>query len=223
MHPRQARPGTSRSPPAGGRTWSRRRRSSRGWSRRASSHASTALQQLLDALELAGRQQGTGVPGAEHGPLAGRRRPAARRASARSASSCRLWRIAGHRQLDQVGRPVDIAAGHRVADGLGPFAVQLVPVARPPVQRRDARRALVEQARQEHVARTGGGSDTTGAGRRAGRGTGCRARAPPASPCPRSCPVTASHSGPFMRARIEVSSRNLRTSSGWRRRTSSMR
>ncbi len=36
-------------------------------------------------------------------------------------------------------------------------------------------------------------------------------------------PVTASTSGPVMRARIDVSSRKLRTCSGWRRRTSSMR
>jgi hypothetical protein len=40
---------------------------------------------------------------------------------------------------------------------------------------------------------------------------------------PPSRPVTASHSGPVSRLRIEVCSRKLRTCSGWRCRTSSTR
>ena len=77
-------------------------------------------------------------------------------------------------------------------------------------------------ARAAH-RRRGGDSDTTGGCRRAERRTGCPAPAPPARLRHPSCPVTASHSGPFKRSRIEVCSRKARTCSGWRRSTSSTR
>ena len=69
----------------------------------------------------------------------------------RSVASCRSWRSRRDRELDQVRRPLEVLAGQRVADGLGPLAVLLVPLARPPVQLRDAVGLLVEQARPQHV------------------------------------------------------------------------
>ena len=88
-----------------------------------------------------------------------------------------------------------------------------------PAPARVARRGGAPAARR----RRGGGSGTTGGGRRAGRGTGSLDPAPRALALPPSWPVTASHNGPVMRARIDVSSRKLRTCSGCRCRTSSTR
>ena len=80
-----------------------------------------------------------------------------------------------------------------MATARSPFC--LVPVARPPVQVGDDGRAARRAGALAARRRRGGGSGTTGGGRRAGPGTGCRGRAPPAWPCRRSWPVTASHSG----------------------------
>ena len=90
----------------------------------------------------------------------------------------------GDRQLDQVGRPLDVAGGQRVPDRRHRLPGLVVPAAGAPVQlarRRRARRAGASGARR----RTGGGSGTSAAGRRAGRGTGWPGPAAPASPCRR--------------------------------------
>ena len=71
--------------------------------------------------------------------------------------------------------------------------------------------------------RTGGGTGTTPAGRRGGRRTGCTRSRSSSLLARRSVPVSASHSGPVIRSSTEVSSRNRRTSSGWRPSTSSTR
>ena len=166
-----------------------------------SSHRSASQQAGFRALELTAIQQLPGVVDAEHGPerdqLVGQRLQ-----PAEHATSCRPLRMAGHRPLDQVRRPLEVLAGQRVADRLGPFAVLLVPVARPPVQLgrrgRAARPAGAPAARRQRD----GDSDTTGGGRRAGPGTGSPRSRASSMALPPSWPVTASHSGPLSRSRI---------------------
>ena len=121
---------------------------------------------------------------AQHGPdpdhLVGQRlEPAAQRGVLPALAQRR------DRQLDQVGGALEVLAGQRVADRLGPVAVLLVPVARPPVQIAERRRAARPAGALAGRRRTGGGSGTTGAGRRAGPGTGSLDRAPRAWPCRR--------------------------------------
>ena len=124
------------------------------------------------------------VAHAQHGPA---RNSSSGSASSqpRSVASCRLLRMAGDRQLDQVRRALEVPAGQRVVDRLGPFAVLLVPVARPPVQLADAGRAARPAGAPAARRRRGGGSGTSGGGRRAGPGTGSPDRAPRAWPCRR--------------------------------------
>ena len=139
-------------------------------------------QPLLDSLDLAPDEERPGVRVAQHGPdpqqLVGERlEPLAQRGL--------LSMLARRRdgELHQVRRSVEVLARHRVADRLRPIAVLLVP-RRPPADAdqalgRAARRAGAPAARRQRA----GGSGTTGGGRRAGPGTGCLDRAPPAWPC----------------------------------------
>ena len=132
----------------------------------------------------------------------------------RIVASCRSASSAGMASSTRSGGAVDVAGGQGVPD-----------------RRRRARRASSYQwlARRCRSAtssgrsssrcaagrrRTGGGSGTSGGCRRAGPRTGWPGPGPPASPCRRGSPVTASHSGPVSRSRIEVWSRKSRTSLG---------
>ena len=100
-----------------------------------------------------------------------------------------------------------------MADRLGAFAVPLVPLARPPMELRDLLGLLVEQARPQDV-----GEQVVVAipltpvverdEEQVPRSSASSVALPP------PWPVTASHSGPLSRARIEVCSRKLRTSLG---------
>ena len=107
-------------------------------------------------------------------------------------------------ELDEGGGTVDVAGGQGVPDGWLRLAVLRRTTGWPGGAgrrpRRVARRAGASAARR----RTGGGSGTSGGGRRAGRRTGWPVPASPASPCRRCWPVTASHSGPLSRSRMEV-------------------
>ena len=86
------------------------------------------------------------------------------------------------RQLDEPCGPLDVVAGHRVGDRLGPIA------RRPRTSRSpaDGARRLARAARPAFAPgarrRRGGGSGTRGGDRRAGRGRGSPDRAARASP-----------------------------------------
>ena len=132
-----------------------------------------------------------------------RRGPAAHRHSASLSTGRHAERLVGER-LEPAARwpPPDghgPSPGSRARPGPPPrsksppaiawriassaFAFLRVPLGCPPMQLRDERRAARRAGAPAARRRTGGGSDTTGAGRRAGRGTGSVDRAPPASPC----------------------------------------
>ena len=191
---------------AGG-TRRRRRRPSGGGSRGrapSSSHRSASCRRALDAVELAAGQQRPDEADAEHRPAADDARRGAPRASRATSPPAGRWRMAGSGQLDQVGRPVEVAGGQRVADRLATARrsrsyQSLARRCSSGDLRRAARRAGAPAARR----RTGGGSGTTGAGRRAGRGTGCARSSASSIALPPSRPVTASHSGPVSRSRID--------------------
>ena len=89
-------------------------------------------------------------PDGEHGPVAedlvGQRFEPAPEGGLLAALAHR-----GRRQLDELRGPLEVLAGHGVGDRLGPVAVRLVPVARPPVELGDPVGVLVEQAGPEHV------------------------------------------------------------------------
>ena len=104
----------------------------------------------LDALELTGGHERSHVVVAEHRPdpelrIGQRLHPAPQGPLLPEPLQGR------GRQLDQVGCAVEVRGGESVVDGDGPLAVRLVPVARPPVQRRDLVGLLVQQARTQHV------------------------------------------------------------------------
>ena len=176
----------------------------------------------LDAADLAGGHQGADVAVRQHRSvrehLVGER--------LHPAPELGLAPLLGQRRddaLHQAGGPVRVAGGQRVLDRRRRVAGPLVPGAGPAVQvghlARGARRAAGRAARR----RTGGGSGTTGAGRRAATRNRLARSSASSVARPPGWPVTASHSGPDSRSRIEVSSRNRRTSSGWRCTTSSTR
>ena len=170
-------------------------------------------QPLLDALDLAPDEERPGVGVAQHGPdpeqLVGERlEPAAQRGLLAMLAPSPGSRARPGPPPARGPRP---AIAWRIASDRSPFCSYHSLARRCSSGRgRAARPAGAPAARR----RRGGGSDTTGAGRRAGRGTGSLDRAPPAWPCRPSWPVTASHSGPLSRSRIEVCSRKLRTSLG---------
>ena len=104
------------------------------------------------------------------------------------------------------GRSLEILGGQRVADGQGLLAVALVPRARPPVQVRHLPGLLVEQARMQHVSK-----ELVVAVPPAAVVEREQEQVPPVQRLKHGlaapCPVTASHSGPLSRPRIEVCSR----------------
>ena len=59
--------------------------------------------------------------------------------------------MAGIARSTRSAARVEVLAGDRVADGLGSFAVLLVPLARPPVQLGHLVGSLVQQVRTKHV------------------------------------------------------------------------
>ena len=166
-------------------------------------------QARLDALELAARHQRPDKPDAEHGPARGAARRGAPRASRRSVASCRSLRIAGMRQLDQVGRPLEVLGGQRVVDRLGRLAVLLVPALARRCSSGTAVGLLVQQVRLQHVGEEVVVAIPAAPVVERDQEQVRLAPAPPASPVPPSWPVTASHSGPLSRSRIEVCSRKL--------------
>jgi hypothetical protein len=178
-------------------------------------------QPLLDALELPAGHQRPDEAHREHGPgpdhvVGDGVEPAP------DGGLLPVPALGRDRQLDEPRRPLDVPDGQGVADRLGRFPVPLVPLAGPPVQGRhpvgvlvqevgapDVREqvvvavpaAAVVERDQEQVARSSDSSTTF----------------------PSCWPVTASHSGPLRRSRIEVSTRKPRTGAGWLARTSSTR
>ena len=108
-------------------------------------------QARLDALELAADHQRPGIARSLSTGLTRITSSGSASSQPRSVASCRSLPHRRDRQLDQVRRPLEILAGQRVADRLGPLAVLLVPVARPPVQLGDVVGLLVQQARPQHV------------------------------------------------------------------------
>ena len=145
------------------------------------SSCSSALQPRRDRLEVVAGHQRADEPGGQDRTVGGRRRRAARRPSARIRCSRRSRRSVGDGQLDQLGGRVDVPAGQRVPHGVLGLAGGGVPAARAPVQLRCVVGPLGQQVRAQDVARRGGGSGTSVAGRRAGRRRGCAARASRAS------------------------------------------
>ena len=203
--PRLSRPGRWRSPPAACGTPSSSTTTIPEWL--AVAAAAVAVQPALGLLQALARRPRVSpstsrTPAyavAQHRSLPGSASSGSASSHRRSVASCRSLAHRRDRELDQVGRSGEVPAGHRVADRLGPFAV----AARTSRSPADAARARGRAARRAGAPgarrRRGGDSDTTGAGRRAGRGTGSLDRAPPAWPCRPSWPVTASHSGPLSR------------------------
>ena len=108
------------------------------------------LEEGIDAVELAGRHEGADISDGQHRSalhqLAGKRLEPAAQGRLLSSLPHR-----GARQLDQVRRPLEVLGRQRVADGFGPIAVLLIPLARPPVQVRGGVGLLVQQARSQHV------------------------------------------------------------------------
>ena len=138
----------------------------------------------LDAVELAARQQGPGVGVAEHGPVADSSSGSAS-SQPSSVASCRLRRSAGAASST---RSAARAKSRRPGRGGSPRTARRCCSYHALARRCSSATwsgCSSSQARAQHVARRGGGSGTTGAGRRAGRRTGCRAPAPPAWPCRR--------------------------------------
>ena len=103
----------------------------------------------------------------------------------RSVASCRSRRRSGIASSTRSAArsKSSPASAWPIASARSPLL--LVPVARPAVQLADAGPAARPAGAPAGRRRTGGGSGTTGAGRRAGPGTGCPDRAPPAWPCRR--------------------------------------
>ena len=212
---RQRRPGTSRSRRAGGGTRPRRRRPSRLARLRRRARATARRPQQLPRRRRPRRPTAARRRSRRRAPAGARPRSSGSASSQRrSVASCRSRRIAGDRQLDRSAarsksRP---ASAWSIASARSPCC--LVPVARPAVQLGDVARAARPAGAPAARRRTGGGSGTSGAGRRAAT----RNRLPRSSAssiaCPPSWPVTASHSGPVSRSRIEVCSRKSRTVSG---------
>ena len=170
-------------------------------------------QSVLNALDLAVNQQRPGIPNAEHGPdadqLVGKRLdPATHRALLPAPPHRR------NRSLDQVRRSSEVLGWP--ARGGSPRTARRSPrTTRSPAgagqeRRRAARPADAPAERQ----RRAGDSDTTGGGRPAGPGTGSPRSSATSLALPPSWPVTASHSEPLSRSRMEVCSRKLRTCSG---------
>ena len=228
--PAPARRGRRRRRPEGGGAPPRRRRPSRlraaAVARRRHRRVEPALgvlQPALDPVELVPvASSAPTYADAEHRPdpdhVVGQRS-----SQPRSVASCRSLRSAGTASSTRsAARSKSIVRPSRA--GWPRPARRSRRTRRSPAgaARHDVRR-LARPAGPAARRRRGGGSGTTGAGRRAGPGTGCPAPAPRAWPCRRAWPVTASHSGPLSRSRMEVCSRKPRTSSGWRCRTSSTR
>ena len=166
----------------------------------------------LNALELTARQQRPGKVHAEHGPAADHLvgdhlKPALHRGFLPGPAHGR------DRQLNQVRRAPEIPGGQRVPDGLGRLAAALVPRARPPVQVRHLAGLLVEQPRIQHV-----GEELVVAIPPAAVIERDQDKFPRSSAAsmalPSPCPVTASHSGPLSRPKIEVCSKKAWTRSG---------
>ena len=91
-------------------------------------------------------------------------------AQPRITASRRSRRSVRDGELDQVRGPLDVAGGQRVPDRLLGLAGVRVPRAGPPVQLGDLGRAARRAGARAGRRRRGGGSGTSGAGRRAGRG-----------------------------------------------------
>ena len=172
------------------------------------------LQAPLDPLDGSGGQQRAGVAVAEHRPVPQHARRAAPRSSrgawppACPCASSAPPAPPGPPPL-RSRRP---ASACRIASARSPFS--LVPVARPAVQLGDDARAARRAGAPAARRRRGGGSGTTGGW----SSSGTRNRLPRSSASsialPPPCPVTASHSGPVSRSRMEVCSRKSRTSVG---------
>ena len=99
-------------------------------------------QARFDALDLAPGDQAPDIPDNQHGPDPDHLVWQSLQPVVQSAVMSGLTQR-GHRQLDQLRGSVELLAGQRVADRLGPLAVLLAPVARPPVQLSDVVRLLV--------------------------------------------------------------------------------
>ena len=162
-------------------------------------------------------------PMAEHRPDAGAARRGAPRASGAAWPPGGAGACAGMASSTRSAARVEVPAGQRVADRLGALAVLLVPVARPPVQVGHLVGLLVEQAGPQHVGEQVVVAVPLAAVVERDEEQVAAVERLEHAPCRRRWPVTASHSGPLSRSRIEVSSRKLRTCSGWRCRTSSTR
>ena len=109
-----------------------------------------AVEQRLDPGELAADHERTDKLDAQDRPgreqLVGKRREPSARGGLLSGSEH------GRRgQLDQLGGPLEVMAGHGVGDRLGLIARRLVPGAGPPVQLVDPLGLFVGHSRPEHV------------------------------------------------------------------------
>ena len=184
--------------------------------RRAERAARRRRSRSVDAVELVAGHQRADEADGEHRPVARRTSsgsvvdPAADRRPRAARGAAPGWRARrGRRPGRRRRRPG--RAGPR-PPGRRPGRTTRWPGGAARRPRRGARRAGAPQ----HVGEQVVVAVPAAAGRRAGRGTGSAARATRASPCRPVRPVTASHSGPVSRSRMEVSSRKSRTSSGWR-------